>query len=312
MPTEARILSYTDCEAALDEVRSLSRDYTHLWREFSAGESLIDAMAGIRRQVDPDNPYFFGEMANGIRFAGDARDFPSVLHALYPECNAHLIGGLIHELGDRKGDILDIGTNIGVVAASLARHLGERGQVHAFEPSPDTARMAAATIALNGLRNVTLTEAAISETDGEITFHATPGNSAIASAIQHDFSLLNEWREINVACLSIDSIIKSRKINHLLLIKVDVEGHEISVLRGGLGTFRHLKPSIIFEYSPVAACQQGLTSQEPLRLINSTGPFAYRALVEPRIDIDHLPGLWLSFPLAEHVRDQVNVFATPI
>lgn len=289
----------------------MSRDYTHLWRELAVGASLIDAMSEIRRRVDPERPYFFGEMANGIRFAGDARDFPSVLHARYPQCNAHLIGGLVHTLGDGGGDVLDIGTNIGVVAASLARHVGAGGHVHAFEPSPDTARMAAATVALNGLRNVTLTEAAVGDTDGEIAFHATPGNSAIASAVRHGFSLLNEWREISVPCLTIDAIAEARAIDRLRLVKIDVEGHELNVLRGGLRTFRHLKPSIVFEYTPVAASTQGRTQQEPLSLLNTAGPFAFRALVEPPFDAERSPGLWLSFPLADAARAQVNVFASP-
>lgn len=306
-----RVLTFAACEEALEEIRTKSLDYSHLWRSLTAGVSLVDAMHEIRKQVDPDRPYFLSKMENGIRFCGDARDFPSVLHALYPTCNAHLIGGLIHELGDKGGDVLDIGTNIGVVASSIARHLGGRGHVHAFEPSPDTAKMAAATIALNGLRNTTLTEAAVGDSDGEIVFHATPGNSAIASAIKHAFPLLNEWREIRVASLTIDSIVKARQIYHLNLIKIDVEGHELSVLRGGLSAFMNLKPSIVFEYSPVAAIDQGFTPQEPLSLIKSTGTFSFRALVEPPFDSVRAPGIWLSFPLADQVSDQVNVFASP-
>lgn len=311
MYIEPLMHTFTDCELALDEVRSRAQDYTHLWQGISDVETLVDRMAEIRRQVDPDRPYFFGEMANGIRFAGDARDFPSVMHALFPACNAHLIGGLIQELGDRRGDVFDIGTNIGVVASSVARHLSRCGHVHAFEPSPDTAKIAAATIALNGLRNVTLTEAAVSDIDSEIVFHATPGNSAIASAIKHAFPLLNEWREIRVPSIRIDSIVEARQICRLSLIKIDVEGHELSVLRGGLRTFGNLKPSIVFEYSPAAAIDQGLTPQESLSLIRSTGTFSFRALVEPPFDTACAPGLWISFPLANPLSDQVNVFASP-
>jgi FkbM family methyltransferase len=269
-------------------------------------------MTAVRRNVDPDRPFFLGTLSSGINFAGDARDFPAVLHAIYPDCNATLINGLIEEIQGREGEVFDIGANIGVVAASLARQMGARGHVHAFEPSPDTIKVAAATLALNGLDNFTLTESAVSDRDGEMAFQTTPGNSAIASANRHDFPFLNEWVQIVVPMRRIDTFVSERNCDNLLLIKIDVEGHELKVLQGATSSIRKFKPTLVYEYTPVAAPNNGWTGKDSVSLLQSTIPFSFEALIEPPLGSTGVGREVVRFPLPEGVHDQVNVFARPV
>lgn len=162
-------------------------------------------------------------MNSGIQFAGNARDFPAALHALNPEANRTLIDGLIAELGTH-GDFIDVGINTDVVASSMAQHLAGRGQVFAFEPSPENINIAAATIALNGLNNFTLTQSAVTDQNREIIFHSTPANSAIASVSQDGFPFLNEWKPVSVPAVKLDKFMRGRSRN-IKLINIDVEGH---------------------------------------------------------------------------------------
>jgi FkbM family methyltransferase len=304
-------ISYADCARILDEVQSKSDNYQRLWQNRPAGQSLAETMAEVRRNVDPDRPFFFGKLPSGINFAGDARDFPAVLHAICPDCNATLINGLIEEIRGREGEVFDIGTNIGVVAATLARQMGSRGHVHAFEPSPETIKVAAATLALNGLDNFTLTEAAVSDRDGEMTFQATPGNSAIASASRHDFPFLNEWVQIVVPMRRVDTLVSERDCDNLVLIKIDVEGHELKVLRGATSTIQKFKPTVVYEYTPVAATSHGWTGKDSVSLLQSAIPFSFEALIEQPLG-GMVGGQTVPFPLPEGVHDQVNVFARPV
>lgn len=133
-----KTINLTECKSILERIRAKTADYSWIWEMCAGHPSPTEIYAKARQEVDPERPYFFGELSSGIRFAGDARDFSSALHAIYPTCNSTLITGLIEELGGRSGDVIDAGANIGVVSASLARHLGGRGHVHAFEPSPST------------------------------------------------------------------------------------------------------------------------------------------------------------------------------
>jgi FkbM family methyltransferase len=311
MIKQPRFALPADCKLILEEVRSKSSDYSRIWRDRVQGESLEVAISTIRSRIDPERPYFFGQLSNGIRFAGDARDFPAALHAMYPDCNSTLINALISEVGDREGDIIDVGANIGVVGASLARQIGARGHLHAFEPSPESFKMAAATMALNNLENVTVAEAALGDTDGDITFHATPGNSAIASSYRHGFPLLNEWAEIIVPSRRIDTLLREGAFKNVTLIKVDVEGSEMRVLGGAKETIRRFRPMVVYEYTPVAAASHGWTDRDSISLLEQLAPFRFDAVVEPPLDAFSSVGRRVSFPLPQGLGEQVNVFARP-
>jgi FkbM family methyltransferase len=267
-------------------------------------EQFIRDFDGRRAAVPPSRPYFTGTLAGGLRFMGDARDFPSALHAVDPACNTILMDALKRELSRRPGNYVDVGTNIGVVAASMAAHLAPAGQVFAFEPSPETVRLAASTIALNDADNVTLFNAAVSDSDGSLVFNATPGNSAIASPRRHSFGLLNVWQEVTVPAVRLDTLHADGELDGVSLLKIDVEGHELSVLRGALEFIAAARPTVVFEYTPVAAPDHGWTQEDAIDLLGRAGDFEFEALAES-------DGSVLPFPLPAGYLGQVNVFARP-
>ncbi|MGY1751704.1 FkbM family methyltransferase [Blastococcus sp. SYSU D01042] len=314
-------LDLQDCRAVLADTQEQVGDRSATWATLAEAEfrrsgrrdGLVTRLDGrfiqdferSRASVPPDAPYFTGSVAGGIRYLGDARDWPSALHAVDPGCNDTLIDALTSELTQRPGDYVDVGTNIGVVAASVAAHLGSSGRVLAFEPSPETLRLAASTIALNDADNVVLYNAAASDTDGHLAFHATPGNSAIASARQHAFGLLNEWQQVTVPAVRLDTLHAAGELDNVSLVKIDVEGHELNVLRGALDFIAAVRPTVVFEYTPLAAADHGWTQEEAIDLLGHAGEFRFTALAES-------DGAVLPFPLPEGYRGQVNVFARPV
>jgi FkbM family methyltransferase len=268
----------------------------------------------MRDQVDPHFPYFFGQLENGVKFAADARDLPGALHAIYPSCNSVLINGLIDCIGGQGGDVLDVGTNIGVVAASLARHIDSRGRVFAFEPSPETFRIAAATLALNEAHNVVLTQSAIGDQGGIIKFNSAPGNSAIASSLDHGFSFMNTWTEIAVHCTSIDDFVDREQISSVSLIKIDVEGAELNVLRGAKSVIMCKRPSVVFEYTPKLAHDLGFDENQYIETFSDASRYYFESLVEPNLSpsSDRDAGAsMIPFPLPVGADAQINVFARP-
>ncbi|SOE01211.1 FkbM family methyltransferase [Blastococcus haudaquaticus] len=310
-----------DCQEILADLQVHVGDFSAMWEALTAAEfgrsgrrtdllSLVGAQfvqdfERRRADVPPDRPYFTGTVAGGLQYMGDARDWPSALHAIDPGCNSTLIDALEGELSRRPGNYIDVGTNIGVVAASVAAHLAPGGQVFAFEPSPETLRLAASTIALNDAENVTLFNAAVSDTDGSLVFNATPGNSAIASARRHAFGLLNEWEQVTVPAVRLDTLYAAGELDGVTLLKVDVEGHEPSVLRGALEFIAAVRPTVVYEYTPVAAADHGWTQEDSIALLSRAGEFEFTALAES-------DGQVLPFPLPPGYLGQVNVFARPV
>ncbi|MGY1741608.1 MULTISPECIES: FkbM family methyltransferase [unclassified Blastococcus] len=319
-PALAR-LGLADCREVLAGLQERVGDVDAMWDALTEAEfqrsgrragllarvdaQFIEDFERRRADVPQGRPYFTGKLANGVRFLGDARDWPSALHAVDPTCNSTLIRALEEELSRRPGDYVDVGTNIGVVAASMAAHVAPTGRVLAFEPSPETLRLAASTVALNDAENVTLHNAAVSDTDGALVFHATPGNSAIASARRHAFGLLNDWEQVTVPAVRLDTLHAAGELDGVTLVKIDVEGHEPSVLRGALQFIADVRPTVVYEYTALAAADHGWTQEDSIELLSRAGQFEFTALAED-------DGRVLPFPLPAGYTGQVNVFARPV
>jgi FkbM family methyltransferase len=125
----------------------------------------------------------------------------------------------------REGDLfLDIGSNIGsyTVLASGVR----RATTWAFEPDPEAIRALRRNVELNGIQDrVTIHEFALSDTDGEVSF--TRGQDTT-----NHVATKGETNVRTVSTRKLDTLIGT---NRPLMIKMDVEGFEESVVRGAKG-----------------------------------------------------------------------------
>jgi FkbM family methyltransferase len=156
---------------------------------------------------------------------------------------AELFGHLVRP-GDR---CVDVGANVGVHTVRLARLAGRDGEVIAIEPDPDVAQRARRNIALNGLFNVRVRNAAAGEQAGEMRlYRPSPRdtNRARASLVHHPYLT---GPTTTVPVVTIDDVCAGAPV---ALIKIDVEGHEAAVVRGATDTIARHAPSIVFEYAP--------------------------------------------------------------
>jgi FkbM family methyltransferase len=151
---------------------------------------------------------------------------------------------LLVRAGDR---CVDVGANVGVHAVRLARLVNPGGEVIAIEPDPEVIRRTERNIALNQLSNVRLVNAAASDTAGEMNLYRPANadtNRARASLLRYPY-LTGET--ITVPVVTVDDVCGSDRV---ALIKIDVEGHEESVVRGAAGVIDRDAPAVIFEHAP--------------------------------------------------------------
>jgi FkbM family methyltransferase len=128
---------------------------------------------------------------------------------------------------------LDIGANIGVFAANIARleALFPDLKIYAFEPNPDTAaRLRANTERLG----VEIFDIALSDRNGTLEF-VDGAVSNVFSTVENasSYSIMGERRLCECRRLE-DLAIQSNS----LVMKIDVEGHEWEVLQGAIGLFQ--------------------------------------------------------------------------
>ncbi|HWX52670.1 MAG TPA: FkbM family methyltransferase [Solirubrobacteraceae bacterium] len=150
--------------------------------------------------------------------------------------------------------VYDIGANIGWYSLLAARVVGPGGGVIAFEPSLANAAMVQANAAGNGLENVTVIPAAVSDRDGWATFL---GRGSLEGRLDKDDTQAQAERRANrkwthdssamVPVLTLDSWISSTGSEPPAVIKIDVEGAELGVLRGMAETLRSAGPAMIVE-----------------------------------------------------------------
>jgi FkbM family methyltransferase len=139
----------------------------------------------------------------------------------------------------------DIGANIGFFSVLAARLVGMQGQVYAFEPLPENADAIRRNIKLNAFDNIQVIEAAVAERAGAAEFmvsHYSGGSSLAAASIPPDLKEI-----ITVEMVALDDLLEQGRILPPHVVKIDVEGAELQVLKGMPQILSHHCPVIVYE-----------------------------------------------------------------
>jgi FkbM family methyltransferase len=147
--------------------------------------------------------------------------------------------------------VLDVGANVGDWSAAATRVLAT-AQIHAFEIVPDTARTLRDRVEREGLRSVSVNAVGLSDSDGVVPVAYLPNFSEGSSAAIVQPS--DEVRWIDCPVRTGDAYCAEHGIDHIDLLKIDVEGLEDRVLKGFDGMLsRGVIDVIQFEYGHINA-----------------------------------------------------------
>lgn len=168
---------------------------------------------------------------------------------------------------------LDVGANLGFVAAHLGTLVGPSGQVHAFEPIPTVRQKLTDNIARNGLEKVVaIHPLALSNAMGDARIamaHDSAPNQGQASLVNSSNQGLQV--QLRVETATIDDFVRQHGITRIDLMKIDIQGAEILLLEGGGYTFGTLRPDLLIEVSPEDLRDAGRTSRDLLEMIEGYG-----------------------------------------
>jgi FkbM family methyltransferase len=228
----------------------------------------------------------------------------------FPVDRGTLIGWSVHFFGTYEPEVrdvlrkhlqpddiaIDVGANVGWHALMMASRVGAGGRVYAFEPNETTRRRLVAAVDANRLSNVVVDARAVSDRPGPAGFDAPPaghvwdGTGRLSHGAAH----------ASVECTTLDAFAFSLGIDRVKLVKIDVEGWELSVLRGAERLLRTARPVVVFEYDPAYISRSG-GSGEALTALLARGGYTLLAL-RPRgrpVPISALPavaGNYVAFP----------------
>jgi FkbM family methyltransferase len=182
----------------------------------------------------------------------------------------------------RRGQhVVDIGANYGVYTLTSARLIGPEGSVTAFEPFAATAAWLRRGVEANGFSNVRVVEAAVSNSLGsgsmvvaqnsEENRLAGPGEAAAGQL---------------VALTTLDEALREYAWPPIDFVKIDAEGHELSVIEGGEEFFETQSPLVMCEIKS----GDGRIDLGPIGWMEAIGYAPYRLV----------PGLDLLVPLRDN------------
>lgn len=173
----------------------------------------------------------------------------------------------------RKGDtVLDVGGNIGDYCTTFAKAVGPRGHVHTFEPVPSTFETLKATIADEGLGNVTLNQKAVSNESGQIEIHMPGDDHARPSIKKHARQSWDKEEEVHsfpCEATTLDKYVQEQGISSVDFLKIDVEGAEHLVLQGAEGLLKTREPLIFFEMWDSYMQDFGTTAEDFCKILRT-------------------------------------------
>jgi FkbM family methyltransferase len=150
---------------------------------------------------------------------------------------------LLPELVSAGDWVLDIGANIGHYTVELARLVGPMGRVVSMEPMTRPFAQLTRLVVRAGLHNVTLINAAASDTGGLATMEVPSTRDGLALFYQ---ARLTEGGGRKVMTLRVDDLPLGDSVS---LVKIDVEGHEVPVLNGMRDLIGRCRPVLVVENS---------------------------------------------------------------
>jgi FkbM family methyltransferase len=142
--------------------------------------------------------------------------------------------------------IFDIGANMGEYSEMIISHcnkLNSNYELHLFEPQKECVEVLKAKF--NSNKNVIINNVAVSNATESITFFVEASGSPMSSIYKREVFTQSEKIEVNA--IKLDDYIAQKKINKVHFLKIDVEGHELEVLKSAQKSFDKIE-NIQFEY----------------------------------------------------------------
>lgn len=154
-----------------------------------------------------------------------------------------------------NGAFVDVGANVGLFAIEVASKLATGGKVLAIEASASVFAYLVENLRASGRSNVLVENVAVTAGDTEHTvFYEAPS---------HAFGMGSRAPQFHAAAtsrpsVSLDELLRRTNFPVPDVIKVDVEGFEADVFRGGMGCLMGGRaPTVIFEFADWAEARSG-------------------------------------------------------
>jgi len=197
--------------------------------------------------------------------------------------------------------VLDIGAHHGFYTLLASRRVGSQGRVLAVEASPRESKRLQLHLTINRCKNVEVECCGLGESEGHGELHLVMGGQNGCNSLRKP-ETSEPTVVIPVHIQRLDSVLDRYNFKRVDFMKLDVEGGELSVLKGGTELLsRPLRPVILIELQDVRTRPWGYPTREIVQFLFTNGYRWFKPLpagtLEPRAaDAQEYDGNFVAIP----------------
>ena len=222
-------------------------------------------------------------------------------HVYLQGCDDVVVFRMLERLVPPGASAIDVGANIGIHTCVLSKCVGEQGVVYAYEPVMRNVRDLESNLLINQITNVVVRDVGVGAQTGSVPFHFTEENDFNKGMSRYDPNAKD-----SIPVVSLDDDLRS--VENIALIKVDVEGMEVAVIKGSREVLGKHRPYLVLELN-----QNDWSISDLAELI----PYKHRVFIKPvdltgkwqpveDIDNSDLPPTWDILVVPEEKMDALE------
>ena len=185
-----------------------------------------------------------------------------------------------------EGDVaIDFGANIGYHTVTLSSFVGNNGRVYSFEPQRIIFQQLNCNVFINGLDNVYTYNLAVGEKETEVFINSPDFHNIYPMYTNIGNTSINTNK---VGSLVRQIPLDSMNLSKLNFIKLDVQGSELGILKGGKNTIEKHRPYMFMEVEEKQLNLFNLTSNDLIKYIKDLGYLIYKIYIDSNQTDDHI------------------------
>ena len=207
---------------------------------------------------------------NGINYYLDISDYQAWLIYFMSDRDSSV--NILNYLKDAT-TILDIGANMGHTALEINKDRLSRIKnfsITCFEPYPENFSMLQHNLTLNSTAHIQVENLGLGAEERLMKMYKDCDTNSGGNRIVYE-PTKNTLDVEEVRVTSLDNYLNSKNINKVDFIKIDVEGYEYEVLKGGIETLKTMKPRLFIELDNENLKNQGSSAHELISFLEQLG-----------------------------------------
>lgn len=164
----------------------------------------------------------------------------------------------------------DVGAYHGVYSVVAGKRVTNWGRVVAFEPSPRDRKRLQLHLRWNGIRSAQIEPYAAGAAAMKTTFYQVVSGDSTRNGLRPP-ATDDSTAKIPVETISLDQYVAEKRVEQVDVMKLDVEGGELEVLRGATKMFERFRPTLICEVLDETTNVWGYKAREIVEYLSATG-----------------------------------------